>query len=190
MICKNRPAILNCGFFKKCSTNITEHIEAERAAGLEVLQVLGSKDVRTFNMSRWLPYHQGRYEEAEPLYERALAIDEKALEPDHPEAATNLNNLAEFYRSQGKYAEAEPLYKRALTIDEKALGPDHPDAAGFAKSLAADLRHLGRNTEAKAYEGRQRGVTPRRASKDKHIRVDGAFRADEDRIATHMIRWS
>jgi tetratricopeptide (TPR) repeat protein len=61
------------------------------------------------------------------------------LEPDHPEAATNLNNLAEFYRSQGKYADAEPLYKRALTIDKKALGPDHPDVAGFVKSLAADL---------------------------------------------------
>ena len=33
-------------------------------------------------------------ERALPLYERALAISEKALGPDHPHVATSLNNLA------------------------------------------------------------------------------------------------
>ena len=37
---------------------------------------------------------QGEYDEAKPLYERAIAIDEKALGPDHPGVATDLNNLA------------------------------------------------------------------------------------------------
>ena len=60
------------------------------------------------------------------MYQRALAIEEKALGPEHPDVATSLNNLAELYRDQGKYGEAEPLYQRALAIDEKALGPDHP----------------------------------------------------------------
>jgi hypothetical protein len=32
--------------------------------------------------------------EAEPLYRRALAIDEASYGPDHPEVATDLNNLA------------------------------------------------------------------------------------------------
>ena len=32
---------------------------------------------------------QGRYAEAEPLYKRALAIQEKALGPDHPDVATS-----------------------------------------------------------------------------------------------------
>ena len=76
---------------------------------------------------------QGRYAEAEPLYKRALAIQEKALGPDHPDVATALNNLAVLYRHQGRYAEAEPLYKRALAIEEKALGPDHPDVASDAE---------------------------------------------------------
>jgi len=48
---------------------------------------------------------QGKYSEAEPLCQRALAIDEKALGPNHPNVATNLNNLAELYRAQGKYSE-------------------------------------------------------------------------------------
>ena len=71
----------------------------------------------------------GRYAEAEPLFERALAIREKALGPDHPDVATRLNNLAVLYRDTGRHAEAEPLYQRALAIREKALGPDHPDIA-------------------------------------------------------------
>ena len=71
----------------------------------------------------------GDYAKAEPLYQRALKIDEKALGPDHPDTATALNNLAGLYQSMGDYAKAEPLYQRALKIDEKALGPEHPDTA-------------------------------------------------------------
>ena len=59
---------------------------------------------------------QGQYAEAEPLYQRALDIWEKALGPEHPHVAASLNNLAEFYRAQGQYAKAEPLYQRSLAI--------------------------------------------------------------------------
>ena len=37
---------------------------------------------------------QGKYAEAEPLYRRALAIAEKALGPEHPDLATDLQNYA------------------------------------------------------------------------------------------------
>jgi hypothetical protein len=40
---------------------------------------------------------QGRHADAEPLYKRALAIEEKALGPDHPHVAVSLNNLAVLY---------------------------------------------------------------------------------------------
>ncbi len=49
---------------------------------------------------------QGRHAEAEPLYQRSLAIREAALGPEHPDVATGLNNLAELYRDQGNYGEA------------------------------------------------------------------------------------
>ena len=62
--------------------------------------------------------NQGKYAEAEPLYQRSLAIWEKALGPEHPNVAASLNNLAFLYNNQGKYAEAEPLHKRALAIME------------------------------------------------------------------------
>ena len=44
---------------------------------------------------------QGAYAKAEPLYKRALAINEKVLGPDHPNTATSLNNLAALYRGPG-----------------------------------------------------------------------------------------
>ncbi len=37
---------------------------------------------------------QGKLDEAEPLYRRALAIFEASLGPAHPDVATSLNNLA------------------------------------------------------------------------------------------------
>jgi Tetratricopeptide repeat len=40
---------------------------------------------------------QGRYDEAEPLYRRSLALIEKALGPERPDVGT-LNNLAGFRR--------------------------------------------------------------------------------------------
>ena len=43
---------------------------------------------------------QGHYEDAKPLYERSLALLEKALGPDHPDVAASLNNLAGLLNSQ------------------------------------------------------------------------------------------
>jgi hypothetical protein len=39
-------------------------------------------------------YYQGKYEQAEPLCQRALAISEQALPPDHTDIATTLENYA------------------------------------------------------------------------------------------------
>jgi tetratricopeptide (TPR) repeat protein len=63
---------------------------------------------------------EGRYSEAEPLYQRSSAIMQQALGPDHPDVALSLNNLALLYQAEGRYSEAEPLYKRSLTISQKA----------------------------------------------------------------------
>ncbi len=57
---------------------------------------------------------QDQYAEAEALYGRAQWINEKAIGPDHPHVAADLNNLAGPYSAQGKYAEAESILKGAL----------------------------------------------------------------------------
>ncbi len=62
---------------------------------------------------------QVRYNEAEPLLLRALAIYENT---DHSGVVMSMDNLARLHRVQGKLNEAEDLYKRALKIAEKSVG--------------------------------------------------------------------
>ncbi|CAN0540172.1 unnamed protein product, partial [Ectocarpus sp. 8 AP-2014] len=86
----------------------------------------------------------GKFDEAEPLYVRAVAIGEKVLGKEHPDLATWLNNLAGLLHKQGRFNEAEPLFERCLAIREKALGLDHPAVATVlncqAGLLAAQVR--------------------------------------------------
>ena len=96
-------------------------------------------------------------------YQRALAIFEKALGPDHPDVGANLYNLAAFYHAQGKYAEAEPLYKRALTIWENALGPDHPNVALALENYAKVLRKTKRKKDAKKMKARAKAIRAKQA---------------------------
>jgi CHAT domain-containing protein/Tfp pilus assembly protein PilF len=93
-------------------------------------------------------YDGGQYTEAIPLAQRALAINEKALGPEHFAVATDLNTLAVLYRVQGRFAEAEPLFKRALMIREKALGPDDSYVGESLNNLAALYDLQGRYAEA------------------------------------------
>ena len=99
---------------------------------------------RLLNETAYYLNQRARYEEVEPLSQRALAIAEKALGPEHPHVATSLNNLALLYRDQGRYEAAEPLYQRALAIDEKALGPEHPSVGDSLNNLAGLYRDQGR----------------------------------------------
>jgi len=67
--------------------------------------------MRGLNNLAALYYVQGKYQEAESLYQRALEIRERILGPEHPDTACSLNNLAALYDVQDKYQEAEPLYQ-------------------------------------------------------------------------------
>ena len=63
---------------------------------------------------------------ARPLFERALAINEKRFGPEHATTAASVTNLARLLWFQGDLAQARRLFERALAILEKVLGPEHP----------------------------------------------------------------
>jgi nucleoside phosphorylase/tetratricopeptide (TPR) repeat protein len=96
---------------------------------------------------------------ARPLAERALAIAEAALGPDHPDVATRLSNLAAVLRDLGDPAAARPLLERSLTIAEAAYGPDHPDVANHLNNLATVLQDLGDPAAARPLAERSLTIT-------------------------------
>jgi tetratricopeptide (TPR) repeat protein len=102
----------------------------------------GSEPSAGYLLDRLASYRQralGAYGEVRPLFERALAIREKMLGPDHPDTATSVNNLAFLLHAHGDLAAARTLYQRALAIREKAIGPEHPHIATNLNNLAGLL---------------------------------------------------
>jgi tetratricopeptide (TPR) repeat protein len=89
-----------------------------------------------------------RYEDAEPQFRRALAIDEASYGNDHPNVARDLNNLAVLLQATNRLAEAEPLMRRALAIDEASYGNDNPEVATDLNNLAQLLQATNRLAEA------------------------------------------
>ena len=82
--------------------------------------------------SLWANEHvQGKHEQAELLYQRALIIYEKTLGPEHPQTAAIFSCLAFLCQQQERTAQAESFYQRALAIYEHALPPDHPSIGGI-----------------------------------------------------------
>jgi tetratricopeptide (TPR) repeat protein len=106
----------------------------------------GAETSAALLLGRLASYRQGAlaaYSEARRLFERALAIYDKALGPEHPNSAAALNNLANLLHDQGDIAGARPLFQRALAICERTLGSEHPDTAHCFNNLAALLQDQG-----------------------------------------------
>ena len=95
-------------------------------------------------------YKQNHYEKGEQYYQRMIAVDKKALGPNHPALANDLNELGLFYISQKRYKEAEPLLMSALSIYEKVYGADNILTIKTGASLAFVVYHLGRIEQAAA----------------------------------------
>jgi tetratricopeptide (TPR) repeat protein len=130
----------------------TRHIDAWVEANENILQdsyktifAMHSKSIGLFAN---VYTNQGRYEEAEQLYLRALEGYEEELGPKHPDTLRTVQNLAGVYRDQGRYEEAEQLYQRALEGREEKLGPKHPDTLRTVQNLANVYRDGGRYEEA------------------------------------------
>src|SRR5205085_2655033 len=94
------------------------------------------------------------YAKAEPVYQRSLRIQEKALPADHPDLAVTFMGLARLHYYQGEYAKAGPLFQRALAIREKAVGPDHPDVAETLNAVARLYEAEGDIRQAVGFQSR------------------------------------
>ena len=118
----------------------------------------GMTEARQLNDLALLYQHQGRYTDAEPLYQRSLAMLEDTLGPNHPAVAASLGNLAALYQEEGRYADAERLCRRSVDILEKALGPEHPAVAESLRNLADLYQAQGRAAEADALQRQSEAI--------------------------------
>lgn len=91
-----------------------------------------------------------QYDEALPLYQRALAYNEGTFGSNHAQVAISLNNVADVYRLSGDYEQALPLYQRALNINRDQLGAQHPDFATTLNNLAGLYESTGKFDQALA----------------------------------------
>jgi serine/threonine-protein kinase len=92
----------------------------------------------------------GRYQAAESLDRRALALDYRLYGKQHPQTGTDLMNLGSVKASLGEYVEAEGLYREAVAVYESWYGPEQPDTAACLGILARTLVLEGKDSEAAA----------------------------------------
>ncbi len=90
---------------------------------------------------------QHRYDEAEPLFQRALEIHEADTSANSYLPA-HLKDFAKLYEEQGKYEAAEKLYRRALEVCEQSRGTHNLFTVRALDDLAGFCRARGRYAEA------------------------------------------
>ena len=134
---------------------------ASAQAGLAASRERAMADLATARLDSMT----GVFTQVEWSYQRALAADEKALGPNHPDVARDLNSLAALYTTAGRYLEAEPLMRRALAIDGQHSGQSGLKVAGDLFGLAEICTKLGRSSYAEPLYQRAKAIYATMGSK-------------------------
>jgi tetratricopeptide (TPR) repeat protein len=93
---------------------------------------------------------QQKYQEAEPLLARALALLEQDVGPSHPDLVFSIASLALVYRETHRLSEAEGQYLRALNILQPSGSEFAIRVASLLHGLSITYAKAGRKTEATA----------------------------------------
>ena len=94
--------------------------------------------VRSCNGFAVVCRRKGKYDDALAYYFQALKIKMKMLGDDHPELASNYNNIGIVYKKQGKLFDAQVYFEKALAILKlKKLGDDHKDVKAVLSRIQA-----------------------------------------------------
>lgn len=95
---------------------------------------------------------QERFDEAETLLRRAMAI-KKTFNPRNPMVLhEDLHLLGVILRHQGRWSEAQECYRETLRLREEFLAPEDLAIARISEDNAELLQLIGRSEEAHAHE--------------------------------------
>lgn len=127
------------------------------------------------------------YENAEPLYARALRIREMAFGPDSPELLGALDGLAYVYFGEKKFVEAEPVYQRLLSLWEITARPEHPMVALTLDKLVTFYLEQNRFEEAATLADRAVELRARALMNSYRVRARVAAGNNEGQLAVDLI---
>lgn len=140
-------------------------IEDRRVADAERLLLAAAKHIETIspddprlantlNDLGVLYGMQNRDIEAEALFKRALAINEKAFGRQHPTVVLAWQNLSVIYASQNKFSEAHRAARESLEISLQLFGAYNPRIGSICRTLATVYALQGKYEEAERFAER------------------------------------
>ena len=92
-------------------------------------------------------FPQANHTHAQPYYEKALAIEEKSLGPDHPKTVRTRGWTADTYHKLGLLDKAEPLWREVSESKQRVFGEHHEGVAWalkcWANVLAEQVKETG-----------------------------------------------
>ncbi|MGC1295948.1 MAG: serine/threonine-protein kinase [Alloacidobacterium sp.] len=108
---------------------------------------------------------QGKYAEAEALFNQNLEIRRRVIGPEHPLTLRCISFLAYTYSADGKYAQAEALFIQNLKAERRVLGPENRDTLVTLSDMAYMYQvqakyGLAETYAAQALAGRRRLLGP------------------------------
>jgi tetratricopeptide (TPR) repeat protein len=103
---------------------------------------------------------QGKLNEAEETYRRAIEILAKSTDSNYDHFDTVLGNFATLLSSQGKLANAEKIYRKLMSQCESTGGPDNPRLGYLLGGLASIYESQGKLAEAEDCFKRALAIAP------------------------------
>ncbi|CAC9895906.1 unnamed protein product, partial [Aureobasidium pullulans] len=161
---------------------IMRFVEDERNARLSI------DEYHAFAQLAYIFRYQGRYGEAEKMYERALAGKEILLGPDQTSTLDTIFNSGIAYLTQDRLAAAEGMLRRALVGQERASGPEHISTLATVRGLGNVYQAQGRLAEAeemyeKALAGFEFALGPEHPSTLNSLNTMGLVFIAQNRLA-------
>ena len=99
----------------------------------------------------------GKYAEAVPIAQRAVALAEQQSGPHHPTVARSLEKLAVLYYRLGRLCRSRTALQAGARHTRTGLGPDHPDVGTTLNNLAVvSIRRVGMKKPSRSSSARSR----------------------------------
>ena len=125
------------------SYELAEQLYRESIAAAEDVDEAENLVADGYNDLALIFRYQGRVDEAEPLFRRALELYRRIVGPNASQVATALNNLGLVAMDRGDLEESEALFRQALSIDRERYGDQHVEVAQDLNNLGVNLQYQG-----------------------------------------------